>query len=197
MIFLKQNNNRKYHSAELTENRSHSRAQHAHFGENADAENKQRVEYDVHDRAQKLEQHGVYHVARRLQGLFNHHLYDRENRQTEHKGKVLHAGVYNSLVAAAERCHERPHAEDAQQQKERVGKAAKHKSVGRGGISLFVIARSQLARDKRVDADSRADRSGDQQQLQGIGQRHGGKAVHVVVAYKNAVDHVVHRQYRH
>ena len=87
------NNNGKNHAAELTEHSRYRRARHAELGEKADAENKQRVKNDIYDRAQKLKQHRIDHVAGRLQGLFDHDLNYREQRQAEHAGEILHARV--------------------------------------------------------------------------------------------------------
>ena len=78
MGFSKQDYQAENQRNKLSDHRRDGRPSDAHGWNTEIAKNENRVQYDVCDRPGELEQHGIDHVSRGLEGLFYQDVYKRQ-----------------------------------------------------------------------------------------------------------------------
>ena len=135
---------------------SQRRTGNAHSGERADAENQQRVQNDVADRAAHQADHGNVHPAHSLKDLLERHGGHDDDGEHEGNAGVGHAHGDDGLVAG-EGAQEPRHDGGADDGNHDAVDQRKHHAVGGGHVGLFFVACAEMQRDQRGSADAEAD----------------------------------------
>ena len=160
------------------------------------AENQDRVEHDVDDRADQLRHHRELCPACGLQQPLEAELRKDAEREDQADRRIVHA-VAHDLRVVCLREEERTGQKRADQREQHVGAAEQeYARIGRA-VDLLLLLRSERAREQRVHADCRAGAKGDHQVLQRERQRHGIQCVFTDARDEHAVHHVVERLHQH
>ena len=184
------------HAEKLSAHRRPGCARNAHCGEAQQAEDQDRVENDIEQRAHELHGHGCNVLALGLHDALTAHLKKHAEAERTADGKIRRPHLADGGLVRKERekgiC-----AEQAEQRKGQRGQQQKEQAVVGGKGGLLPAALAKAARDQGVHAHARAHRHRDHQHLDGIGQRNRGQRVLAQPRDKDAVHKVVQRLHQH
>ena len=184
---LSANNSRRSH---LADHRRDSRARNAHLRQAEQAENEQRIEHDVDDRARYLRDGGRFHVAAGLQNLGPDTLEEQPAAEHAHDAAVYDHVADNVRRAGGyfriERQDEPACGREQRPQRQRQRRAD-------SGISIRLIGTvfAVFRRHDGVDAHARSHRQRDHQQLDGIDDGERGQTGFGKTADEQAVHDVI------
>ena len=143
------------HANQLAQHRGDGGACHAQGGEGAQAEDEHRVQDQVDDCADALDDHGPHRIARGLKHPLAGELHADPQREHGHNGEVLSA-VFPHQGVAVEEAHKAGAQGQAEDQKDHPGEQIEEIAVeghGAGGLrALF----AQAAGEHGVDAHAGA-----------------------------------------
>ena len=185
------------HRGKLTGDGRVRGARHAEPREAEQAEDQDRVEHDVDQRAGDLHEHDEHGLALRLHDALRAHLQKDAEREHAADGQVVHAHIADERRFRHERIEKRPDAEQTEQQEHHRRDEQQKQAVARGGVGVLKAALAQPARDQRVHADARSHGNGDHEHLNRERERYGRERVLAQPGDKDAVDDVVERLREH
>ena len=165
----------------------------------AQAEDQDRIEDDVDDRAGALRDEGIDGAAGRLQQALEDDLAEDAERDDGDDADILRAVADDGGVVRL-RAHERLRAEDAEQGGQHRAAQGKEEAVQCRAVDLVLIFLAQRAREQGVDTDGDAGRYTDHDVLHGEGEGDGVERVLIDVGDfgdEGAVNDVVKRLYEH
>ncbi len=152
------------HAAELADDRGPGRACHPHGRQAQPAENKDRVQDDVHHGARHLADHLVYRLARYLQHTLHGHGHEQPEGEHGNDPHVVRA-AREDLGVLCERSHKQAAARRAEHRKNSPAQHGDEDAVFRHFIGGFKVFFTQTAGQKRVDAHGGAHGHRDHQVL--------------------------------
>ena len=167
-------------------------AGNAHFRQTEHAENKQRIQYNIGDRAGYLCDHRRFHVAACLQHLCPDALEEKsEAENADYPAVNDNIGDYRRVIGGhfCKRRHGAPRYR-GKQKPQKNGQRSSHAGVF---VGLFTFADAKLCGHDGVYAHARAHGKRDHQKLDRIDDRQCGQARSGIPADKQAVNNVVQR----
>ena len=180
----------------LAEDGGIRRARNAHLRNAKQAEDEDRVEDDVGNRAHALAHHRQQCAAGALQQALKEDLHENAHRTEHHDGRVIHAALDDFRDV---RLHFKVRANDrrAAEHEDKAADEQQHDAVGRRAVHALFVLRAQRAGEHRVQADAQTRRNRDHQVLNR--ERHAQRRQRVLAhaRHKHGIHHVVERLHKH
>ena len=179
-------------AAELADHRGNGGAGDAHI-QHKDAD---RVEDDVHDRAEPLRVHREDGAARTLQQALEHDLREQTQRRAAADAQIRRA-IIDDVVDARLGGEEHPREERGENRADGEAHAREEHAVRRDMVGALTFASAERAAHQRVHAHGRTGGKADHQVLRRERERDGGQCLLADTGDEDAVDDVIQRLHQH
>ena len=180
----------------LADHRCPGGAGNAHLREAEQAENEDRVEDDVRDRAGQLCDHGIDRATGRLQKALKRDLAEHAER-AQHADIQIRNAVLDDGLDVRLCAHIGANADQAADEHKQIAQQRQQQTVDRDLIDALGVFLPQRARQQRIDADAEANGNGNDDVLQRERHGHGRECILTDARDKDAVHDIIQRLHEH